>query len=232
MKASDAAATTPLSPAVSTKRLLLAIVLGALVGLATAFAVTSCLLAAYTSPFFAVYFGLVMLCVGGGLVVRAVAQKDNPKTRLLVGLGVLIMFSGFLSLGLRPNWLDSALVRVLYSTLIAVSASFITTFGLVDLATFVHDYVVAVRTDLVDSARQVNLILAGCIVLGVTCGAVWGALDVKSVSSLRLDWAVVLPVGALLGGVLSFTNESLRSRDAELRYSKLNQFGNEHDDGV
>jgi len=219
-------------PAIDAKRLLLAIVLGALVGLATAFLVTSCLLAAYTSPLFAVYFGLVMLCVGGGLVVRAVAQSDNPKTRLLVGLGVLIIFSGFLSLGLRPNWLDSALVRVLYSTLIAVSASFITTFGLVDLATFVHDYVAAVKADLVDSARQINIILTGCVVLGVTCGAVWGALDVKSVSRLRLDWAIVLPVGALLGGALSFTNESLRSRDMELRYSKLGQFGNEHDDGI
>jgi hypothetical protein len=212
-------------------RYLLASAIGGFLGLCLSFMVTGVVVSVFTSVLAAVYFGILFFLLGAGILVRL--QFKRARQVALGVFGVVAIISGFACLALRPEWLHAGFWRIVYASLIAVSSSFVCTFLVVDAVTVVHDYTVETQHDLIDTARQVNLIMFGSVVLGLLCGVTYGAVDLDSLSAgLRTDLAVVLPLGSVLGALLSFTNESLRARDLEQKYVQLNSMQAGHDDGV
>jgi hypothetical protein len=207
-------------------RFALALVLGGFLGLVVSFLVTTCLLSIFTSPAFAVYFGLSFAVLGAGILVRVQTQPTSGRRIALSVFACLVMVSGVLCLALRPSWLGSTFVRILLSSLFASCNAFMVTFILVDVVALAHDTYSA--TGLVDSSKQVWMLLLSAVVLGATLGIIYGAMDVQSLSALRLDVAVGLPVGVVMGAACGVYNEHLRNRELEVRYSKLVT----HDDGV
>ena len=113
----------------------LAVVSGALLGLVLSFLVNCTLVEISLNAFFRFYFGCLFVLVGGGILVRVCAQRQEPLRRLLlVTFALMVLSSGVLCFFFQDRWifeLGTAAKIPLYGVL-GVSACFAVTFSIVD----------------------------------------------------------------------------------------------------
>jgi hypothetical protein len=116
-------------------RSFLAVVSGALLGLLLSFLVNCTLVEISLNAFFRFYFGCLFVLVGGGILVRVCAQRQEPLRRLLlVTFALMVLASGVLCFFFEDRWifeLSTAAKIPLYG-LLGISACFAVTFSIVD----------------------------------------------------------------------------------------------------
>ena len=218
---------------------------GMCLGIGVSLIVNSTLVEISVSPFFALYFGLLFMSVGGIIMYRlngaalfggAVDSNDADQALLLAPddekrrkkqltfFAGLICFSGFLCFVLEKNWfvgLGSTIKIPLY-TILGISVAFALVFSLVDLVNYVMGFLRAsIARPIVESSHQVYLIMSIALVMGAMFGFIFGAMDVEDEIQYQVRLALLkeektcLPIGAVLGAIAGFGNEFLRLKSDE-----------------
>ena len=177
---------------------------GAILGLAISLIVNSTLVEISVSPFFALYFGLLFMSVGGIIIYRlngaawltgsSSAALDADQTLLLAPedeqlrkkqltfFASLILVSGFLCFLLEKNWFVglSWSAKVPLYTVLGVSVAFALVFSVVDLVNYVMGFLRAsVARPVVESSHQVYLIMTIALIMGATFGFIFGVMDIE-----------------------------------------------------
>ena len=177
---------------------------GMLLGLAVSLIINSTLVEISVSPFFALYFGLLFMSVGGIIIYRLnglslltgantdsseadqsllLAPEDEQKRKKqLTFFACLILFSGFLCFILEKNWFVglSWTTKVPLYTILGVSVAFALVFSMVDLVNYLMGFLRAsVARPVVESSHQVYLIMTIALVMGATFGFIFGVMDIE-----------------------------------------------------
>ncbi len=229
---------------------------GMILGIAISLIVNSTLVEISVSPFFALYFGILFMSVGGIIVYRlngaslfpAGGQNDadqalilapedeKQRKKQLTFFAGLICFSGLLCFILEKNWFVglSATMKVPLYTILGISVAFALVFSVVDLVNYLMGFLRAsVARPIVESPHQVYLIMTVAMLMGATFGFIFGVMDVEDEIQYQVRLALLkeektcLPIGALLGAIAGFGNEYLRLKSDE--YASLQNAGFDDD---
>ena len=229
---------------------------GMCLGLAVSLIVNSTLVEISVSPFFALYFGLLFMSVGGIIMYRlngsallgSVTENDADQALLLAPedekrrkkqltfFAGLICFSGLLCFVLEKNWFVglSVTAKIPLYTILGISVAFALVFSLVDLVNYLMGFLRAsVARPIVESSHQVYLIMTIALVMGASFGFIFGAMDVEDEIQYQVRLALLkeektcLPIGAVLGAIAGFGNEYLRLKSDE--YAALQSAGFDDD---
>lgn len=226
---------------------------GMVLGLAISLIVNSTLVEISVSPFFALYFGLLFMSVGGVIIYRlngasflsGSSSLDADQTLLLAPedelrrkkqltfFASLILVSGFLCFLLEKNWFVglSWTTKVPLYTILGVSVAFALVFSVVDLVNYVMGFLRAsVARPVVESSLQVYLIMTIALIMGATFGFIFGVMDIEDEIQYQVRLALLkeertcLPIGAVLGAIAGFGNEFLRLKSDEYTSLQSNGF--------
>ncbi len=226
---------------------------GMLLGLAVSLIVNSTLVEISVSPFFALYFGLLFMSVGGIIIYRlngaslfgGAAENDADQALLLAPedeqkrkkqltfFASLILVSGFLCFVLEKNWFVglSWIAKIPLYTVLGIAVTFALVFSVVDLINYAMGFLrAAVARPVVESSHQVYLIMSIALVMGATFGFIFGAMDIEDEIQYQVRLALLkeertcLPIGAILGAVAGFGNEYLRLKSDEYTALQSNGF--------
>lgn len=230
---------------------------GGLLGMAISLIVNSTLVEISVSPFFALYFGILFMSVGGIIIYRLngaalfnaadvtndadqallLAPEDERKRKKqLTFFACLILVSGFLCFILEKNWFIglSWTTKVPLYTILGVSVAFALVFSVVDLVNYMMGFLRAsVARPVVESSHQVYLIMTIALIMGATFGFIFGIMDIEDEIQYQVRLALLkeertcLPIGAVLGAIAGFGNEYLRLKSDE--YVSLQSSGFDDD---
>jgi MFS family permease len=218
---------------------------GMLLGLAISLIINSTLVEISVSPFFALYFGILFMSVGGIIIYRLngaalfpsndvaneadqallLAPEDEVRRKKqLTFFACLILFSGFLCFILEKNWFVglSWVSKIPLYTILGISVAFALVFSVVDLVNYMMGFLRAsVARPVVESSHQVYLIMSIALIMGATFGFIFGVMDIEDEIQYQVRLALLkeertcLPIGGLLGAIAGFGNEYLRLKSDE-----------------
>jgi len=210
-------------------RMALAFLAGSVIGVLVSFTVNCTLVEISINAFFAVYFGILFLLIAG-LILWRVKNGDHPRPLLLMGFSSLVLVSGFLCFVLEKDWfirMSPALKVPLYSIL-GVAVCFALLFSIIDLINYCCGLCQHQESKpLVETETQVYLVVTAAVVMGFIFGMVFGLLDVEDADmghlkvALLREESICYPIGALLGGAASATNQYLREAGDEYSFDTL-----------
>lgn len=229
---------------------------GLILGIAISLIVNSTLVEISVSPFFALYFGILFMSVGGIIVYRLngaalfgglssndadqalmlAPEDEQQRKKQLTFFAGLICFSGLLCFILEKNWFVglSPTMKVPLYTILGISVAFALVFSVVDLVNYLMGFLRAsVARPIVESPHQVYLIMTVALMMGATFGFIFGVMDVEDEIQYQVRLALLkeertcLPIGALLGAIAGFGNEYLRLKSDE--YASLQNAGFDDD---
>jgi hypothetical protein len=179
---------------------------GLCLGIAVSLIVNSTLVEISVSPFFALYFGLLFMSVGGIIIYRLngstlfgssssdssgggadesfllAPEDEKRRKKQLTFFASLICFSGFLCFILEKNWFVglSPATKVPLYTILGVSVAFALVFSIVDLVNYLMGFLRAsIARPVVESSHQVYLIMTIAMVMGATFGFIFGVMDIE-----------------------------------------------------
>jgi len=214
-------------------KLFFAFVIGALLGMGASFTVSATLVEISVNDFFAVYFGMLFLIISGILFWR-VKAGDHPKPYLLMGFSLMVMFSGLLCFMLEKEWFlkMSPRLKVPLYSMLGVSISFALLFSLIDLINYCSGMCCQGPNSkpLVETEKQVYLVVAAAVLMGFLFGLVFGLLDIEDsvTANLKLallrDERICYPIGAVIGGTASAINQYIRDQSQGYSFNPI------HDD--
>lgn len=174
-------------------------------------------------------FGLI-----GGLMfykslqtLRESSEKDPNQTFMKEEKAQFFFYSSFvvlaaalLSFVLDKEWVRNYnfLLKVPIYGLVAMSLTFLITFGIVDIINFLISYFQSKNaSNIVESQDQIMSALAVCYLGGLVYGLVFGLMDIEDDRWYNLqkdffyeEW-LCLPIGGILGVIGGFVNELLRN---------------------
>ena len=215
---------------------------GMLLGIAVSLIVNSTLVEISVSPFFALYFGLLFMSVGGIIIYRLngtslfnsnsdadqtlllMPEDERKRKKQLTFFAYLILVSGFLCFILEKNWFVgfSWIAKIPLYTVLGVSVTFALVFSVVDLINYLMGFLQAsAARPVVESSHQVYFIITIALVMGAIFGFIFGAMDIEDEVQYQVRLALLkeertcLPIGALLGAVAGFGNEYIRLKSDE-----------------
>eukprot|EP00922_Rhytidocystis_sp_ex-Travisia-forbesii_P033737 GHVS01050118.1.p1 GENE.GHVS01050118.1~~GHVS01050118.1.p1 ORF type:complete len:301 (+),score=49.25 GHVS01050118.1:283-1185(+) len=212
---------------------------GAVLGMITSLIVNCTLVEVSMSPFFAMYFGLLFISVGGVILWRLngnVSEQAQARKLQLMFFALLIILSGILCFVLERNWFIglNRFAKVPIYVLLGISIAFALTFSLVDLINYTMGLVQhTLARPLVESKNQVYLVLCLSLVKGALFGLVFGVMDVEDEAAYHFRLALLreehfcYPIGAVLGAVAGFGNEYLRQKEETLNRKRMGEFDEE-----
>ena len=219
-------------------------VVGLLLGVAVSLIVNSTLVEISVSPFFALYFGLLFMSVGGIIIYRLngsslfgsnasndadqalllMPEDERKRKKQLTFFASLILVSGFLCFILEKNWFVglSWIAKIPLYTVLGISVTFALVFSVVDLINYLMGFLRAsAARPVVESSHQVYFIMTVALVMGAVFGFIFGAMDIEDEIQYQVRLALLkeertcLPIGALLGAVAGFGNEYIRLKSDE-----------------
>jgi len=179
---------------------------GTCLGIAVSLIVNSTLVEISVSPFFALYFGLLFMSVGGIIIYRLngstlfsgntntdnvgeadqafllAPEDEKRRKKQLTFFASLICFSGFLCFILEKNWFVglSPTTKVPLYTILGVSVAFALVFSIVDLVNYLMGFLRAsIARPIVESSHQVYLIMTIAMVMGACFGFIFGVMDIE-----------------------------------------------------
>merc|ERR1712232_1296972 len=105
---------------------------------------------------------------------------------------------------------------------LGTSVAFALAFSVVDLVNYVLGFLqVSIAKPFVESASQVYMVLTTSLIMWAVFGLIFGVMDVEDEVSYQIRLALLreerycYPVGAILGGVVGFTNEYIREEEEQ-----------------
>lgn len=218
---------------------------GLCLGIAVSLIVNSTLVEISVSPFFALYFGLLFMSVGGIIIYRlngsslfggssgngeadqqfTLAPEDEIRRKKQLNFfASLICVSGFLCFILEKNWFVglSYTTKIPLYTILGVSVSFALVFSIVDLVNYLMGFLRAsVARPVVESPHQVYLVMTIAMIMGATFGFIFGVMDIEDEIQYQVRLALLkeertcIPIGAVLGAIAGFGNEYIRQKNDE-----------------
>ena len=198
---------------------------GALVGGLVSVLVNEAVLQISTSAF-RIIFGCVLLVMGCVILWRIRAQakqmqryeggvrQSSSSKHFVACFAVLVIISGIFCFLLEKHWFSvlSYKAKIPMYSLLGVALWFALSFITVDLLNYFAGCCLPTNTrPFVSTASQICLVLLAAILLGIYFGVVFGTLDVEDDatsdnSSLRRDALWTVPIGALVGALVSCVN--------------------------
>ena len=218
---------------------------GMCLGIAVSLIVNSTLVEISVSPFFALYFGLLFISVGGIIIYRLnggslfgaradasdvdqalllMPEDEKRRKKQLTFFASLIHVSGFLCFILEKNWFAylSWTAKIPLYTVLGIAVTFALVFSVVDLINYVMGFLRAsAARPVVESSHQVYFIMTVALVMGAAFGFIFGAMDIEDEIQYQIRLALLkeertcLPIGAILGGLAGFGNEYIRLKSDE-----------------
>ena len=221
----------------------IAAILGALFGVAVSWIVNCTLVEISLNSFFSVYFGSLFLLIGGIIFWRVLAVGPNDrqpaKKPLLVCFASLVVLSGVMCFILDENWVHlSAHAKIPLYTLLGISVCFALVFSSIDVLNWiVGSCQHASAKALVETPRQVYLILGVSVIMGAAFGFIFGTMDVEDAAkgwdlreALVNEEKKCYPLGLILGAIAAVMNEKLRNNEDSNGYDPIRQQDNFDDD--
>ena len=225
------------------KKALISGFVGLCLGIAVSLIVNSTLVEISVSPFFALYFGLLFMSVGGIIIYRlngatlfgspsaesdqsySLAPEDEVRRKKQLNFFAgLICVSGFLCFILEKNWFVglSSTSKIPLYTILGVSVAFALVFSIVDLVNYLMGFLRAsVARPVVESPHQVYLVMTIALIMGATFGFIFGVMDIEDEIQYQVRLALLkeertcIPIGAVLGAIAGFGNEYIRQKNDE-----------------
>jgi len=198
---------------------------GLFIGVVIAEVVANSLIEISVTPVFSIVFGIAFILLGIALVWRVWKSVSEPSKRIfMIMFAVLVFVSGIFSFVLEERWVSmSAAGKIPMYAVIGVSLSFALTFSLTEFINLgLCDK--CCETDfennpLIGTKKQIFMIFAGSIIMGLIFGVLFGVIDVENDDPQHtkfkenLIWSI--PIGGILGGILGFMNQWIRSSPQE-----------------
>ena len=219
----------------------IAAIFGAIFGVAVSWIVNCTLVEISLNSFFSVYFGTLFLLIGGIIFWRIFAggpaMGQPARKPLLVTFASLVIVSGILCFVLDENWVRlSSGAKVPLYTLLGVSVCFALVFSSIDVLNWcIGSCQSANAKAIVETPRQVYLILGVSVVMGAAFGFIFGFLDVEDASkgwdlrqALINEEKYCYPLGLVLGAIAAVMNERLGRNDTD--YDPISQQDHFDDD--
>jgi len=194
---------------------------GMVIGVIIAEVVANSLIEISLTPVFAIVFGIAFLLLGIALSWRIwKSVPEFSKRMFMLFFAFLVFLSGIFSFVLEKGWTNiSDGAKVPMYAVLGISLSFALTFSLTEFINLgLCDK--CCNTDfethpLIGTKKQIFTIFSGSIVMGCIFGILFGTIDVEDDDSRHtrfkenLLWSI--PIGAVVGGVLGFFNQYVRS---------------------
>jgi len=170
---------------------------------------------------FGAIFGLCLMTIGGIILWRVKPLPGERLTRwriLVCGFSLMVLLSGMMCFLLNKNWiirLSPGLKLPMY-TMLGTSLCFALTFSIVDMLNNVSCSRELVAQPLVQSSKQIYVVLMASVVMGCLFGFSFGLLDVEDDSTkhyrLDEDQAINTAIGSAVGALMGGANQYLRDR--------------------
>jgi hypothetical protein len=219
--------------------------IGAIFGVLISLIVNSTMVEISVSPFFASYFAILFLSVGGVILWRVVAvtqyqpltSEETLRRNQLIVFASLIIGSGILCFLLERHWFVGipSFVKIPVYMILGISVSFALTFALVDLLNYMGGFFqLSFARPIIESPSQVFLVLASSLTMGGLFGFIFGLMDVEDQTQYTLQLVLMkeqhycYPIGIAIGGIAGWASEILRAKGEE--YSGL--AGTEFDEDI
>lgn len=214
-------------------------IVGMIIGILCSLIVNCTLVEVSLSKFFSTYFGILFIAVGMIIFWRLnanVADEAEGRRQQLIGLSILIIFSGILCFFLDRSWLFSlpSIAKVPIYCILGISIAFALTFSLIDLINYLISFIQgSITRPLIESKAQVYLILLFTITMGGIFGFIFGLLDVEDEPSHHIRLALMkaenycFPIGIVLGGIAGFGNEVFRQQSEVYKMENVTEFDDE-----
>lgn len=216
---------------------------GVLLGIIISLIVNCTLVEISISSFFALYFGILFIVVGGIILWRILSQNNYDhdkaaavKWKPLALFASLIILSGLICFTLQQQWYQglSPVMKVPLYVLLGTSVAFALTFSVVDLVNYILGFLqVSIAKPFVESTSQVYMVLATALAMGALFGFIFGVMDIEDEVSYQIRLALLreerycYPVGALLGGAVGVANEYIREQEERFACPITNGFDDE-----
>lgn len=198
-------------------------IVGLFLGIIVSLVVNCTLVEISISAFFALYFGILFIVVGLIILWRVKVHTRDKTENALNIFAYLIIAAGFLCFFLEKQWYFhlSPIIKIPMYTLLGVAVAFALTFSVVDMINYVLGFLqTSIAKPLVDSARQIQLILVTAMIMGAVFGFIFGVMDVEDTLQYQIRLRLLkqehhcFPIGGLLGSLAGVGNEYLRDLDA------------------
>ena len=203
-------------------------ILGAFFGVAVSWVVNCTLVEISLNSFFSVYFGTLFLLIGGIIFWRIYTggpgMGQPARKPLLVAFASLVVISGILCFVLDEQWFRmSPTTKIPLYTLLGVSVCFALVFSSIDVLNWVVGSCQSANAKaIVETPRQVYLILGVSVLMGAAFGFIFGLLDVEDAQrwwdlrqALLNEEKYCYPLGLVLGAAAAVLNDKLRSDDTQ-----------------
>eukprot|EP00397_Hematodinium_sp_SG-2012_P049282 GEMP01056787.1.p1 GENE.GEMP01056787.1~~GEMP01056787.1.p1 ORF type:complete len:225 (+),score=24.92 GEMP01056787.1:77-751(+) len=196
--------------------------IGLFLGIVVSLVVNCTLVEISISAFFSLYFGILFIVVGVIILWRVKVHSSVRESTLNV-FGMLVIVSGCMCFFLENKWYFhlSPLVKIPMYTLLGVAVSFALTFSVVDMINYVLGFLqTSVAKPLVESVRQIQLVLLVALIMGGIFGFIFGLMDIEDAVQYQIRLRLLkqehycFPIGGLLGSFAGVGNEYLRELDA------------------
>jgi len=205
-------------------RWFVALVAGALIGIAASFTVNCTLVEISMNPYFAVYFGLLFILIAC-IILWRVKNGEHPRPGLLTTFAILVLFSGLMCFVLENRWFVQMRpgYKVPLYSMLGVSVCFALLFSVIDLINYCSGVCCQSPNSrpIVETETQVYLVVGTAVLMGFVFGLVFGLLDVEDeqISHLRMallrEESICYPIGAAVGGIATVINQWLREKNQE-----------------
>eukprot|EP01112_Ceratiomyxa_fruticulosa_P017730 TRINITY_DN5586_c0_g1_i1.p1 TRINITY_DN5586_c0_g1~~TRINITY_DN5586_c0_g1_i1.p1 ORF type:complete len:227 (-),score=5.14 TRINITY_DN5586_c0_g1_i1:272-952(-) len=192
-----------------------------LYGMCVGIIVSNSLVEISNTVIFSIIFGVAFFLLGGAIMYRSLRSiESKPNRTYLLIFSTLVIISGIFCFLLQQSWLKfSYVVKIPMYASIGLSLSFAMAFLLVEILNVgLCDKCSGTdfqSTPVVGTKKQVLMIFAGSLIMGIIFGVLFGTIDVESKVQLFNKIIILsLPIGASLGFVFGFTNQWIRNKQA------------------
>mmetsp|Transcript_16640 Transcript_16640/g.32812 ORF Transcript_16640/g.32812 Transcript_16640/m.32812 type:complete len:230 (+) Transcript_16640:176-865(+) len=196
---------------------------GMCLGALTSLIVDAALFEIGESYVFGSIFGVCLMTIGGIILWRVKPLRGERLTRwriMVCGFSLMVLASGFMCFVLNKHWIVSLTpgIKLPMYTMLGTSLCFALTFSIVDM---LNNIVPCSREllaqPLVQSSKQIYVILVASVVMGCLFGFSFGSIDVEDDqtrfhSRLDEDQAINTAIGAVVGALMGWANQYLRDR--------------------
>lgn len=202
---------------------------GALLGCLVSLTVNCTLIEIAINPFFSTYFGVVFLIIGVGLMWR-IHTGDHQKSPLLMIFASLVVLSGIFCFALEETWMlnVSYLTKIPMFVLLGQSVCFAFLFSFLDMLNLVL-YTGPEDIPIIDSEKQIQLVVFTSFILGSIVGLIFGTLDVEDQVFIDIrgimnrEQTLCYPFAILIGSSAAVVNQYFRWQKTSFTFQPLNK---------
>eukprot|EP00163_Fabomonas_tropica_P018959 TRINITY_DN3336_c0_g1_i1.p1 TRINITY_DN3336_c0_g1~~TRINITY_DN3336_c0_g1_i1.p1 ORF type:complete len:233 (-),score=29.23 TRINITY_DN3336_c0_g1_i1:183-881(-) len=205
---------------------LISLAAGLVIGIVISVVVDNALVEISLSRLFAVLFGIALCLLGGVIIWRVLSSEDQPSNRTRVVtlvFAIMVLVSGIFCFFVEKDFFVNVRpgFKVPLYAVIGTSLAFAMTFSTVEL---INQGVFSCSCcasnydpkPIIGTPLQIYIVLGASLIMGLIFGFIFGTLDVEDDNRARTKLAedrdFTIPLGAIVGGIVGFVNQWLRSQ--------------------